>query len=371
MDHLEHYGVKGMKWGVRKEEERTGLGTRSSLDYVEPKTRTDKEKQESEVMKGKYGPDSMKESKDHSLTPTQKKLLIALGTAAAVGGAVYLFKKTSDSRELIRLENQILRERAQARYFEQDKANLLDWADDSNLEKLVGPGVMMHWDHGVDLPPGSIVRRMSSELEHDIRPGGFFAAHEPQDVEIYKGLIPQYWPQWGIRKKSGYITELEAQVPIKAPSGKESVDILRHLLDNDEVLKVAGREGHTVLQLSGQERERALDGLARRRFKDFSVHWCNGLDNDPVVRAYMAETKNRGFNALIDFNDAGERARTPMRYLDGSIFKIVGNKPMSEVDIRNAGRNVERLQQAVLQHMMAGQLFLAHIFKEVLNPKPK
>ena len=86
--YLEHHGIKGMKWGVWNEETRArrmggGLSIRKKSGSSEAS---------SSGSGGYKGPKLTDEQK-----AIMKKAAIGLGTAAAIGGGVYLAKKAADA----------------------------------------------------------------------------------------------------------------------------------------------------------------------------------------------------------------------------------------------------------------------------------
>lgn len=97
--YLEHFGVKGMHWGVWNAETRArrmGGGTGAKR-------------------KGSSGESSSTSSSGRHLTDKQKKMLkgaaIGIGTAAAIGGGVYLAKKAADRNLDNKLKDQLLKAR--------------------------------------------------------------------------------------------------------------------------------------------------------------------------------------------------------------------------------------------------------------------
>ncbi len=192
---------------------------------------------------------------------------------------------------------------------------------------------------------------MSTVKETDIRPGGFFAAFDKADVERYKGVLPSYWKQWGYNTDSGYLTQLKSNTGVKAPSGKESIKIYRDILEKSSskggLHYLMSREDFA--KETSEAQSRILDGWARETFAGFSQSWANGLDQNKEVQTYFNEVKARGFNALIDFNDSGNLAKTPVRLLQGSDFTVAGHIPVSKDEIKAAAKKIKPLVMHALQ----------------------
>ena len=356
LEFLEHFGVLGMHWGIRKDRSGSGResgkkeppagGKPSSINPPKgPGGRKETEAEsQSRQMEAKYGKDSMKESKPgpiekhpgwNGLTPAQKKAAIALGGLALVGGAIAL--------------NHYLDKGVTAKKLAAEAADLrqvmeqLTAASKADVATVGGIGLGHHWEKGIELEAGAILQRMSTVKESTIHPKGFYAAFDQADVERYKAELPNWWKRWGYKETSGYLTQIKAGTKVKAPSGKESLEMFKHIIDDDEVLRTMGHEGRAILKMSPENRAVAVDGLAKLRFPNFTANWIAGQQHDPHVTKYFEEATRRGYNALIDFNDSGQLAKTPLRVIDASPFSIVGNKKVSERAIAVAQNNLTPL----------------------------
>lgn len=358
-EFLEHYGVKGQKWGVVKKEESgrdSGGGVSlGALGKGKPETDEDRSAQ----LKAKYGPDSMKDIPPvppqkqrgwNSLSDTQKKLIIGAGGVAVAGGLLYLYGKDSQARQLARDQ----------RYVDESVGKIKKFKDLADMSPdKINVGLNAHWDKGVDLKPGHILQRLSTVKETDVRPSGFFAAFDPKDVERYKGELPIWWKKWGgdfAKANDGYLTQIAAQKGVKAPSGKETLDILKSVYDDDRLIsQLVGGPG--LLAMKPNDRAKVVEGMAKSGFNNFVVHFANGMDHDPHVQKFFGLVKDRGYNAVIDFNDSGKLARTPIRLLDGIDFKVVGNVRVPRIELDKAAVNLKELVMAALDRLGS---FLEH-----------
>ena len=378
---LEHYGVKGMHWGIRKEEELVGREKGQKEDS--------KDETYSRQLEAKYGKDSMKDLPQtppektkgwSSLTPEQKRIVklgggFLLGAlAAGLGYAGYKYG-ASKYKDWANAED-IKREFAE----DPKAANLVHdiaqaWREGDQVQHSLlsaengpvkGSGLATHWNNGVLISAGSIVQRMTTEKETTIRPGGFFGAHEQADVDRYVAKLPGWWSRWGYNPDQGYLTQLKANREIKAPSGKESVQMLADILQRPAFSSMIPKP---LLDLpAGPTRDRAIFGFALDNFVTphgggFSGSWSNGSDKAPMVQSFFRHAKESGYLALIDFNDSGRLARTPMRFIDGSAFDIVGNIPVSWDEIYKMADTLPDLVMSAI----FGENFLSHYGKKGMH----
>ena len=241
--YLEHYGVLGMKWGVRRYQNADGSLT----------------------LKGKkrYGNKTHKDKK--GLTDKQKKALIigasTIGATLAIYGAY--------------------------RY-------------SSNLSELSRPHVAS-FEFGTNLDINSLsttptviskttkLQRMSTKSVEDFAEEGkrIFASFEKGDNHIYKAQMPRFFKRWkneGIVKDSTpYVHSLKLKRDIKLASDKDVADAY---------MKVNN-----------------LTSIDQGRYQQF-MRLLGDSDNK-VVKAFTSELVSKGFDGMIDYNDAGIIANKP------------------------------------------------------------
>lgn len=125
------------------------------------------------------------------------------------------------------------------------------------------------------------------------------------DAAQYRGIMPSMREGVGLKKYSKKWVEstYKTTKDLKAPSAKESYEIFNKVM-NEPVMHV-GRKNH---------------------FND----------------TYINEVKNRGYNALQDFNDAKGVSKSPIVALDpdGSV-REVGRKALSAWDINEPQKNLK------------------------------
>lgn len=333
-DELYHYGVKGQRWGIiTKKDEGSSRSSSQEKQYKEKHAEIRKQLKNSGVnevaLRDKYGDGDPKRLskflKDH-----ETELKVAGGVAVVGVGLVALYYG----------------KKAKATDFASDALRVTAYSN-------VADGLKLNWDKGVDLPAGSVLKRVSSNAEKTIRPEGFYAAFRDEDVSSYKAVLPGFWNEWlptKIRGEhaglGGYVNHYQASKAIKAPSGKETISIFRELLEKDEDFR--GSMG-----LSGKSLASVSDDELGKVFVEKSLSWAMRIPkpiqkivprdaNEGLYKMLLPhetlfdELKSRGYNAVIDFNDAGRLAKTPVRVIDSSIFKIVKNERLTSKEIVEA-----------------------------------
>lgn len=362
---LFHAGVKGMKWGVRKKEE---ISSKSSSRRVD----ASQEKRDKAVLKAaglkdsdvprleaKYGPGSM--GGKGGLTAKQKKIIagVAIGVgAAALAYGMYRY----GNRKATSLPDwddytPVQKSRFQVAMAEYEKASLKNWKGYSP-EAVAG----LSKDR-VTLPAGSVLKRVSTDAETSIRPSGFFAAHDAADVDRYKAVMPTVWNRGGRGDGTGYIVNLKANQEIRAPSPRETLDRFKSILDDEvDMPHLPGNPKGKIRSLFPGADQMTNDEAAAKFLPQFSAGF---IDSEiPAVKHFFGKLKGDGFNAVVDLNDAGALAKSPLRVIDGSIFSVAGHERLDRSAIQFAQENIKSLAHAFMALARRGALsvenYLAH-----------
>lgn len=138
------------------------------------------------------------------------------------------------------------------------------------------------------------------------------------DAAQYRGIMPSMREGAGLKKYSKKWVEstYKTTKDLKAPSAKESYEIFNKVM-NEPVMHVATNDVYT---------------------KFLAAQFLKNHFND----TYINEVKNRGYNALQDFNDAKGVSKSPIVALDldGSV-REVGRKALSAWDINESQKNLK------------------------------
>lgn len=243
-NELLHYGVKGMKWGVRKKYE------------YEPKHTSKRATSNTTQMKKKNN-NIEEQTKTKNKILTKKNIAIgaaAVGTALAVMGLMYVNKKGKVPKKIMEIN-----------------ADVIDMAKLSKKDTIISKNKTMQ-------------RISSKKFEDYVETGkSIYVAFERKDKRLYKEVMPDYIKQWA---KSGII------------SGDGS-KAYSHSIKLNKDIKVASpyKTIETFKKIAG------LDSVEDYQYKNF----ITGLvDRDkPENKKFIEELIKSGYNAIFDENDMG------------------------------------------------------------------
>lgn len=267
-DILQHHGVKGMKWGVRKDQYRS---------YV-----------------------------DKNATRSTEGALKRLGSNIniarySVKGAKLKVKEKRDNDWYNRLET------------------------------------------GRDyINKGATLTRVVRGVDQNALAGRLYVAKRKDDADMYRATIPYFQKKGSSGKKSYhsvYQVQLETKKRLAMPSQKERVDVFIETLQRPDGKKWLSENGY-----KGQIDELNAKQVGLKYYQKFNRY--AGDQNSRFNDAYFNEIKRRGYNALIDDNDAGIWSKEPTILLSpkGDV-KITKVRQLSADEINKAQRNVLKYRQ--------------------------
>lgn len=146
------------------------------------------------------------------------------------------------------------------------------------------------------LPKGMKMHRISSKPVEDYAEEGkrIYVSYLRKDNRIYKEAMPQYIRDWGSKGiisddgRKAYEHILKTKTDIKIPSKKAMAEMYMEATNSSEVDK--GRYMRFVTDL-------------------------NNPDN-PDTKRFLDLVRKRGYNAIIDENDAGNFTKSPLILLN-------------------------------------------------------
>lgn len=292
-DELIHYGILGMHWGIRKPE--PFVGTKKSKELVSDHDRNLTRFRKHLKSRGMTEDLVRLKQGAFDFLDEHKKAVIATAIVAAAATAAVLYLKANKKTIPVSM-------------FDQAKPYLDEFK--------------FNWDKPVDMPAGSILQRVSSVAEDTPKAEGFFCAFLPDDVERYKGFLSgkgaAFLPSARMGSE-GVLNDYRSLVPVKAPSASETVKYYKELAESNPMFR-AWVEAHDYSRRGSILNFKAYDWQANLKLN--SLHWSNDA-TDIGKTTFLTHLRQKGYTAVIDFNDAGNLSKTPLLTLDGSDFEIV------------------------------------------------
>lgn len=257
-EELVHFGVKGMKWGVRKEEE--------TSDRKLSKETQAKVNEHSKLLVDKF------ESPDHKLTQEQKKKIAytlagTVAVAAVVGGAYYLNKQRSINpaatiqRQITPLERHRLM--LHNKYLE-------------SVSHISGQNPITELSYkrpAFTVPSGTVFHRLSNAKETKFSTVTYASTSEA-DFNRYMAYFGNRLP---------YHIKFTSSKALNVP-------------DLNTVL-------NTLQEATGSTREEAINTYGNLSGRKWDT---------PEASQLFKALKRKGFGAIVDENDAGFLSSRPL-----------------------------------------------------------
>lgn len=265
-DELYHYGVKGMKWGVRRYQHRDGTLTPAGKErYSEDNTLEDERDRKRKIAKQ-----------------------VAIGAAAvavtlAIAGGVYAYKKKS----------------------------YLSSIDMKSIER--GKYAVDALSKDTVIPKGSTIFRTSTHKT--LRSELTYASLTRDDRNRYITRLGEMYSG-----KTLYQMKLKTITDVKIPSEKKQFEMFVDLLTNDETFSKAVSHnpyGETP-KLFGN-RKAAESWASQYHYENFitrAIDLGTSNDKNKTLTRYVDYVKRSGYRGLIDVNDIGTTSKKPIIVFD-------------------------------------------------------
>ena len=253
LNELYHHGIKGMKWGVRRFQNKDGSLTPSGKNRY------------------KETGDESEDGENNKKFSTKQKVAIgaaAAGVALAVIGAKYVYSKNNIPIHMTTFSF----------------GEKIDLDSLSTEDTILTKGIKMH--------------RISSKSVEDYAGEGkrIYVSYLNKDNRLYKETMPNFLREWG---RKGIISD-------------DGTKAYEHILKTKNDIKIPSKKTIAEIYMEATK-SKDVDAGHYQRFMS------NLNDYDiPEVKKFFDLIKDRGYNAIIDENDAGNFSKSPLILLNPS-----------------------------------------------------
>ena len=281
---LLHYGVKGMRWGIRRSDEELRSSRTSRNSDNKDRTRKAKIFSYEESVVEKF---NSNESGSRLSSEQKRKIAIAAASGVAilgVAGVAYYYKKNDgDFSGLRDFESSLKASR--------ERAIQQDFLTDLSYSRS-----------GFTIPAGQTFYRVSSGSETSFSQVTYASA----SMDDFRRYASHLGPTLSTK------VTFKSKTSIKVPTLNETLDILG---------RSSGRDKESTLSL----------------YKSI----IGGTWDSPEAISFISELKKSGFSAIIDDNDHGIISENPLILLDSSQFSPKRSSRLSLSDYRKIAREVK------------------------------
>ena len=365
-NELYHYGILGMKWGVRRYQNKDGSLTNAGRRhyYGDASVARAHSKYQEAKANRKVAKGLKNNARRQAIIPTKKnreayeKTKIKLQTAKDKEYRSEFEYKTKREAARIRAKNIEFKEKSKYRQKLEAQYKKLGLSDEDaqaaanrkiRAEKILAASAALtvaacaayayskHRKNKIDgiIKAGEALQRIEMQDTGGKLHEVFYVAKGKHDMNRYKGLLGQARAQ---QTGHAYMMKLEAASDIKVASREKAINTFGNLLKTDESFRSSMSK-----ILPGYHGE---SNLTKKQIKSFYSDFNVGLPSmntnpqKPAQKFYDA-LKSAGYGAIQDVNDmdySGYKAKNPLIVFDNSGGNI-SVKSMIEMDSTKMGQD--------------------------------
>lgn len=313
---LMHHGVKGMKWGVRRYQNKDGSLTSKGKKHYTDDTDTynNAENSKNPITRHKQNLINKYLANGYSKEAAEakaKQRMITEATVAVVGGvAIAVVGKKVATR-----------------------------VGQDYCDKII--------------KSGHEIQNVGTNSKETFKNKAFYAAINKHDKDVYSKVFP-HKEQLSVKSYDGvYINSLKTNKNIKRASNNTARKVMLNMLQKDPEYKSQVLKAMNGTRYGWLDRE-APEDLLKNDPKKFYDRFNQALatpqfQSSKVREKFYKELEKKGYNAIIDINDTkytvyADLANEPTIFFGKDIVSKIKNKGLDESDInKNAAKYANQL----------------------------
>lgn len=317
---LAHFGVRGMRWGVRNEEEPIGSKPKAAKEIKKPVKMTETQLIEYNKKKWakKFEKDEAQPEPKKGWRPSKKQLIIAgIGAAYVANVAYNVHAMTSDPTSsgfdsMTSLKSSLIPVKQLRPGQHCSASQYLAMVHQSQGKSWGYDGYIQassYLREDMTFPVGHVFHRLSKSLEDSFSG----ATYCTSSVDEFARYIASFREEIGT--KGLHHVTWKATEQVKVPSLNNTLETLR--------LAIKETQG----------REATLDQAKAMYQMHSGGSWSH---NDPLVGRFFEMLKNQGYHAIVDEMDAGVLSETPLVWINELVASKKTSNPLTNTEVKEA-----------------------------------
>lgn len=299
-DYLEHFGVKGMKWGVRRKEGPDGLvGNKASKEPIDNSKKSKRRVHLEAKYISKGSDQATAENKANRRVKTEKVLLavgaVAVGTAVAVGAKNYHTKMLK----------------------------------------------------GVNLDMGVEMKNLNALGDKQDLDRRLYVSLDERDSKKYRGLLAQSL-RMNRDASAIYESTLTAKANIKAPSQRQAKKLYKEFTNNSRYAKPYSEFNKNLVSYTEQN-EKFYDFMSKKGYNallDYNDQFISGYNSKrPLILFNADSTTSKTGQRIVSEQESSKLSKIQMTQIVGQKMAPTVGVGVAYLGARKSSKMSQRYNQ--------------------------